>query len=92
MIDQSAYTGYNSANPVVAVDVGIAVIGKESLTQLSSAQITTIQGLFANATLVNGVKASWDQSVLTSSFYSSYPKDFGGGIKTFERWVACTPF
>jgi len=92
MIDQSGYTGYNSANPVVAVDVGIAVIGKESLTQLSSAQITTIKNSFASATISNGVKASWDLTVLPNFYTSSYPKDFGGGIKTFERWVACTPF
>ena len=77
---------------VVAVDVGIAVIGKESLALLSTAQITTIQNAFANATISNGIKASWDQTVLTPAFYSSYPKDLGDGLKTFERWVACTPF
>ncbi len=92
MIDQSQYTGYNSANPVVAVDVGLAVIGKRSLALLTTAQIQSIQAAFANATIGNGIKASWDQNVLTSSFYSSYPKDVGGGIKTFERWVTCPAF
>jgi len=92
MIDQSLYTGYNSSNPVVAVDVGLAVIGKQDMTMLSGAQITSLQNAFAGATITNGIKASWDQTVLTAAFYSSYPKELGGSIKTFERWVACTPF
>lgn len=94
------YTGYNPANPVVAVDVGIAVIGKESLAELSTAQIQNIQKALANplsfatSPVTNGIKATWDQKVLTSSFYSGsgYPKDLGGGLKTFERWVACPAF
>ncbi len=98
MIDpgQGSYTGYNSANPVVAVDIGVAVIGKQSLVLLSSSQIQKIQAKFAAplsfTASTNGIKANWDQNVLTSSFYSLYPKDLGGGLKTFERWVACPAF
>jgi prepilin-type N-terminal cleavage/methylation domain-containing protein len=92
MIDESQYTGFNSTNPVVAVDVGLAVIGSRSLAQLNATQIQTIKTAFANATISNGVKASWDQNVLTPSFYTAYPKDFGTGIKTFERWVNCPQF
>ena len=92
MIDQSGYTGYSSSNPVVAVDVGIAVIGKQDLATLSGPQITALQNAFAGATISNGIKASWDKTVLTPTFYAAYPKDLGGSIKTFERWVACTPF
>jgi prepilin-type N-terminal cleavage/methylation domain-containing protein len=95
MVDPSqsaSYTGYNAANPVVAVDVGVAVIGKQSLVLLSAAQITSIQTKLATAAVGNGIKASWDQGTLTSAFYSSYPKSFGDGLKTFERWVACPAF
>ena len=92
MIDQSQYTGYSSSNPVVAVDVGMAVIGKESLAVLSATQIQQIQAALAGATITNGVKASWDQTVLTPAFYAPYPKTLGGGLKTFERWVACPAF
>ncbi len=94
MIDSSQYSGYDPTRPVVAVDVGVAVIGKESLspTLLTAAQIQNIQTALAGATITNGVKASWDQTVLTPSFYASYPKTLGGGLKTFERWVACPAF
>jgi hypothetical protein len=102
MIDQSQYTGYQSTNAVVAVDIGMAVIGKESLAQLSTTpgnpQITQIENAF-NGTIsftgtpaVGGIKESWDQTVLTPAFYSPYPKSLGGGLKTFERWVACPAF
>jgi len=92
LIDQSLYTGYNSANPVVTVDVGVAVIGNRSLALLTTQQIQSIQAALAAATLSNGIKATWDQQVLTTAFYSPYPKNLGNGLKTFERWVACPPF
>jgi hypothetical protein len=98
MVDQSQYTGYNPANPTVAIDVGVAVVGKQSFAQLSPAQVTSLQNAFSStlsfttAPITNGVKASWDQKVLTASFYSGYPKDLGSGLKTFERWVACPSF
>ena len=97
MIDPAqGYVGYNPANPVVAVDIGVAVIGKQSLALLSSHQIQQIQAAFAAplsfTASANGIKANWDQNVLTSGFYSPYPKDLGGGLKTFERWVACPAF
>jgi type II secretory pathway pseudopilin PulG len=103
MIDptQGTYTGYNSTNPVVAVDIGVAVVGKQSLALLSPLQIQNLQKAFAAplsftapAPVTNGIKASWDQKVLTAGFYSGsgYPKDLGGGLKTFERWVACPAF
>jgi hypothetical protein len=93
MIDQSQYTGYNSTNPVVAVDVGMAVIGKESLALLNATQIQQIQSALATATITNGVKASWDAPLVLAPFYSPpYPKSLGSGLKTFERWVACPPF
>ncbi len=91
LIDQAQYTGFNEANPVVAVDVGVAVIGKQSLALLSTQQIQTIQTAFAAATLGTGIKTTWDQQVLTSAFYTSYPT-LGNGLKTFERCVACTAF
>jgi prepilin-type N-terminal cleavage/methylation domain-containing protein len=92
LIDQKDYTGYNPANPVVAVNFGLAVIGKESLALLSDAQIAQIQTSLANATVGSGIKATWDQQILTPTFYSLYPKNLGAGLKTFERWVACPPF
>jgi len=93
------YVGYNPANPVVAVDVGVAVIGKQTLALLSAAQIAAIQSAFnapltfTSSSVGNGIKANWDQNVLPT-FYSapSYPKELGGGLKTFERWVACPSF
>ena len=101
MIDQSQYTGYNSTDPTklaVAIDIGVAVVGKQSLAQLSSQQVANLQTAFGSALsfttapVTNGVKASWDQKVLTASFYAGYPKDLGSGLKTFERWVACPSF
>ena len=102
LIDQSQYTGYNAANPVVGVDLGLAVIANQSLVLLSKDQITQIQSALANesikmdplsnAPMNNGIKAVWDQQVLTASFYSPYPKNLGYGLKTFERWVACPAF
>jgi prepilin-type N-terminal cleavage/methylation domain-containing protein len=97
LIDQSQYTGYTTAtpaNPVVAVDVGLAVVGKESLQRLTVAQLQKIQSTLAAATITNGIKSTWDQQTLTASFYSGFPSDLGlgDGLKTFERWVACPPF
>src|ERR1700733_10655313 len=93
MIDQSQYAGYNATNPVVAVDVGMAVIGKESLALLNATQIQQIQSALATATITNGVKAIWDAPLVLAPFYSPpYPKSLGSGLKTFERWVACPPF
>ena len=77
---------------MVAVNFGLAVIGKQDMTLLSGAQITSLQSAFASATITNGIKASWDKTVLNAAFYSSYPKTLGGSIKTFERWVACPAF
>lgn len=98
MVDQSQYSGYNPANPTVAIDIAVAVVGKQSLAQLSAAQVTSLQTAFGSALsfttapVTNGIKASWDQKVLTASFYAGYPKDMGSGLKTFERWVACPSF
>ena len=95
LIDQSLYTGYNSANPVVAVNVGLAVIGTRTLMLLSAAQIAQIQAALAPPSPWNSpapIKAFWDQQVLTTSFYSLYPNFLGSGLKTFERWVACPAF
>ena len=92
IIDQSQYTGYNATNPVVAIDVGLAVVAKQSLAILSTKQISDIQVALASATIDHGIKATWDQKVLSTAFYAGYPKDLGNGLKTFERWVACPAF
>jgi hypothetical protein len=92
LIDQSQYTGYNPANPVLAVNAGLAVINRQCLTVLTSAQISQLQTAFSSGTMSNGIKTTWDQQVLTSSFYSSYPGVLGDGLKTYECWVGCTPF
>jgi len=91
-VDQGLYTGYNAANPVVAVDVGLAVIGKGTLELLSTQQVRAIQSAFANVTIGTGIKTTWDQQVMTSSFFASYPTDLRQGLRTFERCVACPPF
>jgi hypothetical protein len=92
LIDQHDYTGYETANPVVAINFGLAVIGKQSLSQLSDSQIADIEAKFSGIQVKNGIKATWDRDVLTSAFYETYPKSLGSGLKTFERWVACPPF
>jgi prepilin-type N-terminal cleavage/methylation domain-containing protein len=94
------YTGYNATNPVVAVDVGLAVIGKGTLELLSTSQIQDIQSRLATGIVANenngilraGIKTTWDQQVLNTAFFSAYPRDLGQGLRTFERCVACTPF
>ena len=90
----TTYTGYNSANPVVAVGVTIAVIGNQALTQLSPSNPTanpasiqaSLSSYIANAKSITSVKALWD-SQLTSSFYAPYPKELRANLITFERWV-----
>ncbi len=97
----SDYTGYNSTNPVVAIDVCLAVIGTQTLGELNtSPQLTGIQSILAgalttknlNQTASSSVKAMWDKQTLPTLFTSTYPKDLGGGLRTFECWVACQPF
>ncbi len=101
MIDQSQYTGYNSTNPTVAIDVAVAVLGKQSLVQPwtdpSTSQMTNLMKAFSNTLAFSpgnptSIKANWDQKVLTAAFYSGYPKELGSSLKTFERWVACPSF
>jgi type II secretory pathway pseudopilin PulG len=101
MIAPSSYIGYNPTSPpgpVVAVDVCLAVIGKQSLAELTTSQVQAIQTALAgavtssNLTSHGGIKAIWDQQTLPTFFTGSYPKDLGGGLKTFECWVACQPF
>jgi type II secretory pathway pseudopilin PulG len=86
----TTYTGYNSTDPVVAVGVTIAVVGTPALTQLSTANLTSIQSSLVNyvtsASSITSVKALWD-SKLTSGFFAPYPKELGSNLKTFERWV-----
>lgn len=90
----TTYTGYNSANPVVAVGVTIAVIGNQALTQLSPSNPVSdpasiqnsLSNDIANATSITSVKALWDSN-LTPSFYAPYPKELRANLKTFERWV-----
>jgi prepilin-type N-terminal cleavage/methylation domain-containing protein len=105
--DLSSYTGYSatstSSNPVVAVDVCLAVIGKESLAELNTTQVQAIQTALANdVTSANlnsttypggrSIKSMWDKQELPTFYTGTYPKDLGSGLKTFEVWVACQPF
>lgn len=98
--DLASYTGYNSSNPVVAIDVCLAVIGNQTLAMLSSTQVQTIQTTLAgavtatnlNKTSSGSIKAMWDQQTLPTFYTAAYPKDIGVGLKTFECWVACEPF
>ena len=95
LIDQSQYAGYDAANPVVAVDIGLTVIADKCLNRLSAQQVQDIQNALAQASLgFTSVKSSWDQETLNATFYANYPKalGLGEGLKTFERWVACPPF
>ncbi len=85
------YTGYNAANPVVAVGITLAVIGDQALSELTSPLLSHIQSTLTNNTPnttnnIPGVKALWDAN-LTSAFYGLYPKDLAINLKTFERWI-----
>jgi len=88
------YTGYVQANPVVAVGVTIAVIGKPTLTKLSVAQVTAIQNKLsadvANANTLTSVKYLWDKQTIPNEILTTagYPHDLEVNLKTFERWVA----
>lgn len=70
VIDQTQYTGYNSANPVVSVNAALAVVSQQSLNLLTTAELGQIQTALASATITNGIKATWDQQVLIPSFYT----------------------
>jgi prepilin-type N-terminal cleavage/methylation domain-containing protein len=94
----TGYTGYNSTNPVVAIDVCLAVIGKQTLAELTPGQVTSIQTTLASAVSATSeftnksIKATWDQQTLPTLLTASNAKDLGAGLKTFECWVACQPF
>jgi len=85
------YTGYNAANPVVAVGVTLAVVGDQALAELTPSFLSQIQSTLTNNTPtatnnIPGVKTLWNAN-LTSAFYDLYPKDLATNLKTFERWI-----
>ncbi len=73
LIDQRDYTGYETANPVVAINFGLAVIGKQSLSQLTDDQIAGHRSqVFRRPGQEWHQGAAWDGDVLTSAFYETY--------------------
>ena len=87
----TSYTGYNLANPVVAVGVTLAVIGEQALDKMSVPNLQQIENMLANVTPIStnniaGVEVLWNEQ-LTPNFYQLYPKDLATDFKTFERWI-----
>jgi type II secretory pathway pseudopilin PulG len=90
------YVGYIQTDPVVAVGITVAVIGRPTLTKLTDAQITQIQNALntdvntavGNNTL-SSVKKLWDNNTIPNTILKTagYPKDLEVNLKTFERWV-----
>jgi len=88
------YGGYNSANPVVAVSVGMAVVDQPTLAILNQVnKLTQLEGALTNSPAFSGtnsMKADWSL-MLTPSFYAKYPDPLKTGLKTFERVIPCEP-
>ena len=92
-ISASSYTGEDFTHgPIVAVGVGIAVLGKQALAEMSSTQINTLVGQLASPTpsISNSAKSAWDRYFPT--IVNQYPKSLGTSLRTFERWAVCQPF
>jgi hypothetical protein len=89
------YTGYVSANPVVGITVGLAVVDGKTLQILNQEnKLATLKNVMAGAlTGTNSPKTDWDSTLNVSGFYQNYPTPLKVGLKTFERDVFCeTPF
>jgi type II secretory pathway pseudopilin PulG len=92
IIPSSGYTGEDLTHgPVVAIGVGIALVGKQALTEMTPTQVSNFAGQIAAITVTTSAKAAWDQGVY-STILSQYPRSLSFSFQTFERWVACQPF
>jgi len=83
--------GGTASNPVVAIGVGIAVVGKQAITQMSTSQVQTFAGQIAAIPITTSAKSAWDQNI-GPAILNQYPKSLATSYQTFERWVACQPF
>jgi hypothetical protein len=95
VIPSSSYTGEDFVHgPVVAIGVGVAIVGKLALTQMSSAQVAALSTQVSGITVTTSPKAAWDQSFESMILAENppYPKSLSGDFRTYERWIACQPF
>jgi hypothetical protein len=93
VIPASSYVGEDFTHgPVVAFGVAIAVVGKQALTEMTSAQVVNLAATIAGInSYTNSAKACWDANIGGSTF-SQYPKNLSTSFQTYERWMACQPF
>jgi len=75
-----------------AVSIALAVINDQTIQQLTSAQLTTLNGLLTTTAIPDNppkhsIKAYWDTYLNTTMNWSNYPKSLSTGLATFERYV-----
>ena len=82
-------TGTINPTPTRAVSVSLAVIDDLTMKQLSASELSYLNThLVLPATPTQSVKASWDAYLNgTSMPWSTYPKNLGSSLATFERYI-----
>ena len=89
----NSYTGYQPANPVVGVVIGLAVIDSQTLLLLNQqSKLATLKSALASTAVLTGTnsaKAEWDAALNAGTFFQGYPSAVKTGLKTFERDVFC---
>jgi hypothetical protein len=92
VIPCSSYTGEDFTHgPVIAIGVGIALVGKQALTEMSATQAATFAGQVGAVPITTSAKSAWDQGIGPATL-NQYPKNLAFSFMTFERWVVCQPF
>jgi type II secretory pathway pseudopilin PulG len=88
----SSYTGEDFTHgPVIAIGVGIALVGKQALSQMSSTQVSNFASQIQAVPIATSAKSAWDAGIGPATL-NQYPKNLAFSFMTFERWVACQPF
>jgi prepilin-type N-terminal cleavage/methylation domain-containing protein len=89
------YSGYQAANPVIAVGVALAVVDSQSLNLLNTTgKLNSLTQTLSSSSVISGtnsVKAEWDIYMNSPGFFQANPTPLGVGIETFERKVTCNP-
>jgi Tfp pilus assembly protein PilW len=88
----SSYTGEDFTHgPVIAIGVGIAVVGKQALSEMSSTKVTNFASQIEAVPITTSAKSAWDEGIGPTTL-DQYPKNLASSFMTFERWVVCQPF
>jgi hypothetical protein len=88
----SSYTGEDFTHgPVIAIGVGIALMGKQALAEMSSTQVANFAGQVGAVPITTSAKSAWDTGIGPATL-NQYPKNLASSFMTLERWIDCQPF